>query len=857
MMMRTLICLLAVVGQATETDETIYVEAGDYTLAEMAETKKASMCKKSSVALTDDAKTGLRTALDGMAGGDAFLEVMQGAETPQEFGQELAVKMSPSFMISKAGPLVFTFIMLGIYLVCWCWTGCCPLCRCCKKEREVPAMFKLVAVGLLFAICAGMLMATIMAMSGFGTAQVGFEQTGCEAASLVDYTMSGQGDEGSFIGMIKVLETFQSLSDNLKQGDDPSDKSDFLKNLDTILDNTEDISNSVTLASSTMALLISMMDDPANLEPKDTSGNSLKHECTICTPLSTALTAAKEALDGGVGTALDGARSQVKEQLGDPEQLASMTGSLTEASAPLIQFKGMMHTAFGPLVKDDTVPMVLDMMGTYGTLGSVGLIMGGFGVVACGLASLAIWIRMEKQTDEDGVTKHRGMVHRCACCTWCTACYYTMFAFAVGGILTALTFPLAGMCLVLEDVDSQLLGSITGMINLNFTGAMGDMMGDMVDQCFQGQMLTDSGFVPVTDPIMLKLITLNDNGTTITMYEKVVDKTRDMINTKFDEITASMGGGDSAPPMNSDPQVVKLKALLADTSIEGMMTLKSSETSSFESALAPALKQYVAASAKCTDFTIPSGLDLPSEGTTMAGIKDFSDAMVAEYGGVNTVCGGQVAVCPDAACNAANELMDLKTQLQSVTTFKCRRFKTALGAPCDVKDMVASGATYTGDCLQDGGDAADFVEQDVYDCSLTEFTTLVQEFEVRLDKVFSRLDISADTGMAKITGDMKTEVKTSVLDPITMVADGMTCGFLKSSYHSLVTGMCYQGVVGLKDMSDAYVLCASMSFLLILVMYTVWRIAIDNATIDTWSVAPEPDDVSSLKDEGKAEEATR
>jgi len=842
------VLLLCVLGASAQ-----YWDSADQQLADKAEEKKVSLCGENQMEMDESSREGIRASLEAMSADNFLLEAMKVSESQEEFQAEVQSSFDPGFMAVNAGPLGFAFFVMGVYFVCCCWTccPCCGCCRCCKKERSIPKMYKFGVVFLLVGLLVGMLVAALNASAGFATTHTGMATTGCESAKLVDAMLSGQ-DEPHFLGLKVALTTFGDLKDKL------SETSTFITDVKNIMSDTTDISDAVTLASSTMQLLIDMMNLEANVHPKDDAGNDLFHACTLCGPLSEALAEAQQALESGTASALDGARDQVNKQLSG-ESLASLADSMESATAPLLEFKDLLHTFFGTLVLEDTIPDALEALDSYGPLGSIFLILGGFALMACAFCTMGCWICVDKEKEkaadnspeieevapaanpengdqalnppEDKVKEYRGKSRWCACVTWCCACYYIMFAFFIGGVFTALCFPLASVCLIMEDMDSQMLDDIQGATGMNLTGEEGEMMADMVDQCFQG--------LGEENPIMLKLIKVTENGTTMTMYEKVVDETRNMIQDQFDAIGSSGGGSDgSFPKLNDDDNVQKLKQLLRETYIDGMMLLDDSANNvpDFTNLAASDLSDYLAGSARCPDFTIPSNLDLPNEGDTILGIDSFA----AQLNGPNFGNGNQdppiqagrcaqEVTCPTSgankdACEEANTLMSLRARLENAMTFKCKTF-TKAGVYCDTKDTL--------DCLTDGQTTSE-----TFDCDLATFTQMVNDFDTRLTNVFGHLDTITEEFMPKIQGQLQDIVNEELMDPITAVADGLTCGFLKTRYAQTIDGMCYGMVIGLKGLADAYVLCAIMALLLIFVIYVVWRIVNDNVTKDAWSVSP-------------------
>lgn len=147
-------------------------------------------------------------------------------------------------------------------------------------------------------------------------------------------------------------------------------------------------------------------------------GASLLHSCELCSALATPIASAVTALESGVGTALAETRGVVEEQL-QGENLQQLRDSrwvrkrrrrrnhfpcvfidlwgfftgfstvlhgfspwlsprpsrgMMSGSAPLVELKTLVHAAFGPFVKEDTLETVSDQLSSVGTLSSVALI---------------------------------------------------------------------------------------------------------------------------------------------------------------------------------------------------------------------------------------------------------------------------------------------------------------------------------------------------------------------------------------------------------------------------------------------------------------------------------------------------
>eukprot|EP00933_Yihiella_yeosuensis_P038531 TRINITY_DN32462_c2_g1_i1.p1 TRINITY_DN32462_c2_g1~~TRINITY_DN32462_c2_g1_i1.p1 ORF type:complete len:190 (-),score=28.81 TRINITY_DN32462_c2_g1_i1:85-654(-) len=168
--------------------------------------------------------------------------------------------------------------------------------------------------------------------------------------------------------------------------------------------------------------------------------------------------------------------------------------------------------------------------------------------------------------------------------------------------------------------------------------------------------------------------------------------------------------------------------------------------------------------------------------------------------------------------------MLLKHKLRSQQIFKCRKFYKG-NAYCDISNMAeTSSGVYSNDCFKSDGT----LEAREYSCDLNEFTTLVKSFSGALNKVFDRLDKATASSQTKISVDMKKVVDDNVVNKITAVADGLTCGFLGTGYRGVIDGMCFMGVTGFATVGQCYVAVGCLVLFLIILMYIVWRISVDN-----------------------------
>jgi hypothetical protein len=783
--------------------------------------------------ITADRKADLESA----SGNNWILQQMKGAKDNDEFAENLEKNIDVGFVVLKGGPVVASFLFMFAYMIC-CWTACpcCRCCRCCKKQRKIGLMPKGVGFVIASGVILGIFISAVIARRGFQQAVAGFESTSCTGSQLLNATLSGE-TVPPFLGMIPTLDTFDSLIQNLDSN------SGFLTSLTSVLDNTKPIEHAVTLAAGTMGLLNDMMASSANTRPKTSIGGDLLHDCTLCPQLTQVLTPAITALNDGIASQLKNARGEVQKQL-TGSALTDLQSTVRDSVKPLQDLVKLMVEAFGFIVNGSNLQDLtsnIDAMGLYATLmlSFLALLIG-----CCACTGMGLWTFRElkpRGTEvhvgaevavHDLAVKYRSGVHRCAGCTWCCGCYYIFVAFLLGGVMTALSVPLASVCLILDDVNSQMLTEIGGVLPVNFTGDGGEIMKNTIDQCFRNPN-------KAANPLLLDIIfTRNSTGHKISLTQTIVNQTKDTINKQFDSLASKSATG--SMQLNSDAQIVTLKNTLRDTRMDAMLVPSANydfasspyADMSLDTRTTNALSLFFASSASCTDFVVPSNMGSQS-GQTLKGIAAFSNSL-SNFGSQIThsscaktvTCTDSTSTTSGQACAAGNQFMMLKQSLQTINTFKCRKFRKN-GVACDVINMVESpsgSGTYVNDCLKPDGTLEVFE----YDCNLAEFTQLTQDFHTRLDLVFDRLDRAAGVVMTGISVQMKSLVQTYVIAKIERVAEGLTCGFLGKHYQKFIDGTCYAGVWGFTQISTSYVASGVLTLILVMMMYIVWRISVDN-----------------------------
>lgn len=827
-MMKVLRLLLA----ASPLVQCTLVTDDDLKMAIKAQAKRADFCQNLPPALTDSDRQAAYDKLVVASGANVILEALKSSASKDQVASKLESAVAPAWLIGKAGAIAIAFITLISWFIC-CWTAfpCCRCCRCCQKVRKYRKRTKILFWIVLTAIVAGLLIAAFVSTSGFKEANSGFQATSCTAAQFVDSTLSGQASP-KFIGFMSLLTTLDKLSSALDPG------STFIQGINQALTDTKAISDATTLAIETLDLLNKMVSNPSNTQPKNLAQKSLLHKCYLCDTLQDILTPAINTMKTSVAAGLNNARVEVQKQLTGP-QLTDLKGSFTTATAPLRQLKDTVRTSFGPFVDSELFGSLKDSLNKYGILGSVAIVIVALLVACCGCTGTGFWTVREE--------KHGRTAHRCSLCSWCWGFCYVFFAFFVGGLMTALTIPLSSLCLILNDVNAKMLTDISPAVGLNLTGSQGEMVVDMVDQCFRNP-------DKAANPSLFDLLKVSNGTANITLRQRVVVQTNNQIDQQFSSIGSLTSG---MPKLKDDPNIVKLKTTLTTLDISSMIVpdllynWKGDSTYSamiqpgnslpyiirIPSTTGGTLTGYNTG-ASCTDTTIPNSPDNGQlKGMTITGISTFQTALDACAAQLSPAppsgnCGQQVLYAgvnsslSASLCLAGNAFMSLKQDLRSQKIFLCRKFWTG-SAWCDVKGMqetFAGSGVYTGDCFKPDGT----LEARDYPCDITEFSQMISDFSTRLDQVFTRLDASAAFSLNKINGTMRSLVNQTVLFPIASIADGLTCGFLGQSYQGVIDGMCYRGVNGFIVVASSFVACASLTLFFLVLVYIQWRITLDN-----------------------------
>jgi len=400
-----------------------------------------------------------------------------------------------------------------------------------------------------------------------------------------------------------------------------------------------------------------------------------------------------------------------------------------------------------------------------------------------------------------------------------------MFALLIGGLIVVIVVPTAGVCLILDNMSGSELNSIAGGLGMDVSVLA--PIDKIVDQCFRNP----NASAPV---MLLQLVNASSNQT---MYDKLVTQVQGTINGAFSNIDSSQTSNQT---LLGNSNVQQLLTFIQTVSVDSLIwptpSLYSTDSDYIailsNSALKP--KFMSGSSASCTD-SVYSGSQVYGVESFRAALATLGTALPGAYCTTNAA----VTCTPGnnlAACNAGNNFINLKQSLMTLNVYRCDIFVDSNGVPCDPFNMAGTPATgWTNDCLKSDGT---MMSTQAQQCTLPQFITYLQKYNQRISNVLSRVDAETAFQQDKVRNGLYNLVNAYILGPILQIANGVTCGWMGQIYSQMVDGMCFQGVYGLKALSDAYIACACFAVPIIPIMYLQWRRGVDN--INTPKIIDEP-----------------
>merc|ERR1712186_61065 len=84
-------------------------------------------------------------------------------------------------------------------------------------------------------------------------------------------------------------------------------------------------------------------------------------------------------------------------------------------------------------------------------------------------------------------------------------------------------------------------------------------------------------------------------------------------------------------------------------------------------------------------------------------------------------------------------------------------------------------------------------------CNLIEFVTYIRDYQTRINLTFRRVDTTVEDLGPIVSNSMRDTVSRFIVRPIEQIGDGLGCAFLGDAYADVVNGLCYQGVIGFRE----------------------------------------------------------
>lgn len=800
--------------------EELYIDARDREIADLAKDAAEARCSNGFI---KHVPTGGREDLEAYLGGEnVVLKVMAAAESPSHASTAFVEQVNFQWLVLKSTTLVVGLVMFFAYwCVCWSlvpWVHCC---RLCATPSKAPFLLQFCLWVIMFSCLTGLTLVALTTKAGFDQCTAGFENSACSTATLLDISLSGQpGEEGGFLGLLPAMESLEALEEQFKPG------SAFRTGAMATVNSTVELDDAVQVLSGVLSLLGSTAINTRNLRPIDEMEGDFLHDCRLCEAVDLAVQQADSALSGSLGYALAAARSEAQVQLSETH--AARSRDLEDSLRAIQEFKGGVRDVFGAFLEPGPFLSLKEHSSTTLMYLTYAFIIHGTFLVGVGmLATGCLNVRRECCYSAP---------HRLACCAWECGFTFLIPVFIVGGLLQALAVPLSGTCMMLQDLDASLLHDISGSLGVNMSADQGIMVGELVDRCLMNTTgnLTDEKGSNMMDVLYIRDA---DTGSATFLRERLVDEVLDPIEDSFARVSEILEAPTS--DLVNSPQFELLGRLLRENPVAGLLLpdeqAMQQDPALQDLALVEDLAVAFQSSSACQDHNV-SNVPGILNGGEIPGLTTFLDALggIGDVRGVDpsdpTCIQNVSVVCAVGsstqarACNAAKAYVKVKQELATEAVFRCDLFEDEEGFLCDPFKMAQGyGSHWSEDCLRrDLGEERRFVVRERF-CDLQEFSTYVQEFDVRLSRAVSRLDVATRQTTEAINVDLRSYMQEHVVARIQGLVEGSDCSFMQPLYQDVIDTVCYQGVWGLRLLGDSYAWCAYLMCILEVVMYTFWR----------------------------------
>lgn len=844
-----ILCTAAVGVTLVLGAESEYVTEKDREVAKLADERMDLYCHGEGFkGHMDDATAASRrqSLIASLGGKNVAHEVLKESTSPEDVGNVFMENYGVGWLISKGAAVLMAFLTLVSCLL-FCLGS---VCRCCAYERPTRRKLKLYVAIVIGAVLFGLIICTFQSLNAYWTTHDGLHNMQCTGVRLLDTSLRGEkAEDGTYKGLLPILEEFQKAENTLQQG------SQFMHGLDAVLRITDDIKKSVAVVSHTVQLLKDMMKHNENL--KTAAGQDLLHECRLCKVIGKKLDDAITAFHDSPAYQLAGARSAMETQLSEPEK-EKMKEELRNSAKKLVALKNTSINLVSHMLEEGgTVKKMKEQEDLIGGLTLAAVVLGTLSAVilsACAGVSIYSFTFHEfiPEKEEQNENPYNHKIHKYAHSTWCWGFCYMFWTFLIAGLIFVVSAPVSSLCVLLDDLDSNLMRDIAPGMGMDLEGDAAAVPA-VVDRCFK-----PGG--DAVDAYFLDILYTTEDGRKVTARDKI-DRYSRSVASKFAVITQNSDR--PAPPLAGSREMQPVLRLLAfdrlDATLTGVPSKLNSNDAYADAGIPKAgLTQVLKSSIACEDLVLDSDM-ASSPGETIPGIKSLVTKMKS-FGpeSPGTGCAKKVTCSgggfTEHACKAANRYIDLKQEARSSSRFRCDLFESPSDSrDCDPLNMKSEHlfetVTWTGDCLDSDGT----MKRKQKTCSLAEFSAYVKKFEQRLRKVLQRLDEQMELEVPSVSSSMYMLLNNHVLKRSKFIANGVTCKFFAKYYQELINGVCYQSVYGLRGIAKSYVWCAILAALLVLSMYAVWCRSKGN--IENWKA--DRSEYQALVQKEKDEEEAR
>mmetsp|Transcript_88716 Transcript_88716/g.162613 ORF Transcript_88716/g.162613 Transcript_88716/m.162613 type:complete len:860 (+) Transcript_88716:85-2664(+) len=816
-----------------------YASQKDLEVGLQAKSKALEFCKDGFKGEADPIK-GHENLVKGVGGENRVYNILKNANSSDELSEQAQEQlMDVGWLIRKGLPVVMALVTFFIWFVC-CWTcwPCCKRCRCCVKERDTYRLVKWTALFVLLGLAIGFSVTAVLARAGASRTLDGLDNFACTSATLVSATLNGTGTVNDtnpyFDGMVPILTGFQKLDTKLNAG------SSFMQHLDKTLDQTYSIDVAVTEAMETLKLMKDTLNLDENMYPLGSESMGRMYQCELCTALQEPLGKLIDTLDHSIGKSLADARAEVRTQL-DTKTRADLQCNIRQAVGPLADVKDSVRDSLEWFIKEDGLGAIQDKGETPVLLVSAFAIGVCALVLACACSSAACFAMREKRRETGSNNPYNFWVHRAAAASWCCGFAYVFFIFLVGGILIAVSVPVSGLCLVLEDIDSAKVTEIypaLGLDSLKLGTDNYDMAMRIVDQCFSPKHVNQSGN-------LMDIMFIREEGDKVSMREKLMVEIVDRVEDEFEKL-----GQANTSALTANPELANLMELLATNPISSFILpqkiMQDDERYrglAFDDRGARGLAIGFATSLNCQNHTVPAGSD-PLPAGTISGIVEFGTRL-QRYGSVAQPPAGscipQFTCTPGSEKEPCDSATKYLSQIESLTMpssriYRCDVFEhPTTKMECDPAALrrSADNSSWENSCAESvcttGDGCTTTLVRKARLCNLQEFELYVKDYKERIFRTLDRVDKTVPQVNRKIQVDLKEWVDVNVLGLVKQMVDGSSCGFLTFAFQDTVASLCYQSAWGFRAMGNAYAVMGSLTMIVIILTYAIWRRALDNA----------------------------